>query len=80
MVAGDIFVTLVDAEVNGEPLPQPFVDAMHQENLARELYSDPDMRTKLRRFESISIEDDKLVLKVKRDQTSDPEENSAPLP
>ncbi len=78
MVAGDIFVTLVDAEVNGEPLPRSFIDAMSEQNLAKDVYNNPDLRKSLRRFESISIEDDKIVLKVRRDQPPGPAQESAP--
>ncbi len=60
---GVLIVTLSGAEVKGEKVPQQFIDGMSKENLAKELYKDPDAAATLRRIESVSIEDDKIVLK-----------------
>jgi hypothetical protein len=60
---GVLIVTLQDAEVKGEKLPQQFIDGMGQENLAKDAYKDPEVAATLRRIESISIENDKIVLK-----------------
>jgi hypothetical protein len=60
---GVLIVTLNDAEVKGEKLPQQFIEAMSKENLAKDAYKDPEVASTLRRIESISIEGDKIVLK-----------------
>ena len=60
---GVLIVTLQDAEVKGEKLPQQFIDGMSKENLAKDAYKDPEVAATLRRIESISIEHDKIVLK-----------------
>ncbi len=68
MENGILIVTLADAEVNEERVPQQFIDAMAAENLAKDLYKDPKNAEMLRRFESVSIEDDRIILKLRRDQ------------
>ena len=60
---GVLIVTLADAEVKGQKLPQQFIDTMGKENLAKDMYKDPEMAKTLGRIESISIEHDKIVLK-----------------
>ncbi len=65
MEGGVLIVTLTDAEVNGEKLPQQFIDAMANENLAKEMYKNPENAKTMRRFEDIRIEDDKVILTLK---------------
>lgn len=60
---GVLIVTLADATFKGEKLPPQFMEAMGKENLAKEMYKDPEMAKTLGRIESISIEHDKIVLK-----------------
>ncbi len=60
---GVLIVTLADAEVKGEKLPQQFMEAMSKENFAKDMYKDPEMAKTLGRIESISIDHDKIVLK-----------------
>lgn len=60
---GVLIVTLTDAEVKGEKIPQEILDAMGKENLAKDIYKDPEVAETLRRIESVSIEDDKIILK-----------------
>lgn len=69
---GILIVTLVDAEVKGEPLPKEFVDAIAQENLAKDVYKDPENAKMLRQFESIEVRDSKIILKA-RPEASDAE-------
>jgi hypothetical protein len=66
---GVLIVTLVDAEVKGERVPAPFIEGMSQENLAKDVYKDPEVAQTLRRFESMRIEDDKIIL-IPRRQTA----------
>lgn len=59
---GVLIVTLDDAEVNGEPLPSQFLDPIRKENLAKDAYKDAKSAEFLRKFESLKIENDKIIL------------------
>ncbi len=65
---GVLIVTLADAEVNGNPVPEAIMEGMRKENLAKEMYKDPEFAKKLGRFESIIIDDDRIVLTLKEKQ------------
>lgn len=67
MEGGVLIVTADQAEVNGEAVPDQFMEAMRQENLAKDIYKDPENAKFMRQFEDIRIEDDKFILRVKRD-------------
>ncbi|MEM8671057.1 MAG: hypothetical protein AAGG48_26260 [Planctomycetota bacterium] len=71
MENGILIVTLTDASVNGEKVPEEIVKEIAKENLAKDLYNDADNAKTLRKFESVRVEGDKLILKFKR---SDEEE------
>ena len=71
MHKGVLIVTLTGAEVNGEPVPPHIIEAMSRENLAKDAYKDPETAKMMRRVESLTIEDDKIILKLKAE--SDPE-------
>lgn len=58
-------VTLKSGSVKGQPLPQQIIDALAQENLAKEALDDPDVAKQLRKFDSIKVEGDKLILRLK---------------
>ncbi|TWT30197.1 hypothetical protein KOR34_47550 [Posidoniimonas corsicana] len=61
-------VTLKAGEVNGQPLPQQFIDALAKENLAKDLLDEPEVAEKIRKFESIRVEGDKLILRLKESE------------
>lgn len=65
---GVLIVNLADAEVNGEPVPKAILDGISRANLAKDLYKDKEVAEKMRKFESLAIEDDKIVLKLRRDE------------
>lgn len=65
MEGGVLIVTLVDAEVGGERLPDQFIEAMANENLAKEFYKKEENAKTMRRFEDIRIEDDRVFLRLK---------------
>ncbi|MDG2221119.1 MAG: hypothetical protein P8L85_07055 [Rubripirellula sp.] len=75
MQNGKLFVSLVDAELKGEPLPAEFVDAMAAENLAKNAYSDPDAKKVLDKLEDVRVDGDKLILSFK--QADESEEGEA---
>ncbi|QDV87093.1 hypothetical protein [Planctomycetes bacterium TBK1r] len=66
MDGGVLIVTVDQAELNGEPVPEEFMQAMRQENLAKDVYKDPENAKFMSRFEDIRVEDDKFILRVKR--------------
>jgi len=59
---GVLIVTLDEAEVNGESLPSQFLDSIRKENLAKDAYKDPKSAEFLRKFERLTIENDKIIL------------------
>ncbi len=67
MENGVLIVTVDQAEVKGEPVPEQFLTPLRQENLAKDLYEDPQNAEFMRRFEDIRIEDDKIILRPKRE-------------
>jgi hypothetical protein len=60
---GVLIVTLADAIVKGKRVPQAIIEGIGKENLARDMYKDPEVAEMLRRFESLIIEEDKIILK-----------------
>lgn len=64
---GILMVRLVSARVNDEPLPDVFLDHLKKENLAKEVYKDEANAKIIRRFESVRVEDDKIIAKLKDD-------------
>ncbi len=59
-------VTLSAATVNGKDVPDQFIEAMSRENLAKDLHNDPKIAETLSKFESVKVEDDKIILKPRR--------------
>jgi len=62
---GVLIVTLADAEVNGQKIPKEIMDALKNENLAKELYKNPKIEKILGKFERLLIEKDKIILTPK---------------
>jgi hypothetical protein len=60
-----LFVTVADAYVKGEQAPKFVIDAIAGENLARDINQHPRMKPRLEKFDSISIEDDNVILRAK---------------
>ncbi len=71
MENGVLIVTIADAEVNGESLPEMVLEPLRQENLAKDAYKDPENAKILRRFESLTIENDRIILTPRTQQTTD---------
>ncbi len=71
MENGILIVTLADAEVKGEKVPAQVLDAMRKENLAKSLYDDAETAKQFRRIESVVVEDGKVVLKVRKEETGE---------
>lgn len=62
---GVLIVTVDQAEVNGQPVPDTFMEGLRKENLAKETYKDAETAKQLARIEKIVIADDRIVLKVR---------------
>jgi hypothetical protein len=75
---GVLIVTLDDAEVNGEPLPAQILDAIRNENLAKDAYKDAKSAEFLRKFERLTIENDKIILTPAPLKKNAPIESSNP--
>ncbi|TWU48131.1 hypothetical protein [Rubripirellula reticaptiva] len=62
---GVLMVRLVSASVNDEPIPDAFLNGIKDENLAKEIYKNEKNAKIIRRFDSIRVEDDKIIAKLK---------------
>ena len=65
MEDGILVVKLTDASVKGQQIPASVMEGFASENLAKDAYKDAKNAEMLRKFESIQVVDDKLVLKLK---------------
>ena len=65
MEDGILVVKLTDASVKGQQIPTSVMEGFASENLARDAYKDAKNAEMLRKFESIEVVDDKIVLKLK---------------
>lgn len=59
---GVLIVTIDEAEVNGKPVPDEIMDSMRNENLAKDAYKDPQTAEFLKKFERLTIEDNRIIL------------------
>jgi len=59
---GVLIVTIDSLEVNGKPLPDQFLNGLRSQNLAKDAYKNPEQAELFRRFESIQIKDDTIIL------------------
>jgi hypothetical protein len=75
---GVLIVTLQSAEVNGQPVPESIMAGIRQENLAKDMYKDAELAEKLRKFESLEIEGDKIILTPKRPSVDTPPAETPP--
>jgi hypothetical protein len=65
---GVLVVTLASATVQDEILPTNFVEAMREENLTPDIYNQGETADLLRRLESLTIDDGKIILKSRVDE------------
>ena len=59
---GVLIVTLADATVKGQPLPQSFVDELRNQNLAKDNYKDPEVAKLLSQFDRLEVGDGQITL------------------
>jgi hypothetical protein len=73
---GVLIVTLADAAVKGKKVPQNIIEGIGKENLAKDVYKDAEVAETLRRFSSLTIEKDKVIL-TPRMPSNDADETKA---
>ena len=62
---GVLIVTAREVQVKGKPLPETFMGAIRQENLAKDAYKDPKHAEALRKVESLKVEDGRVIIKAR---------------
>ena len=62
---GVLRLFLDDVQVKGAPLPPAILTRFRSENLAKDWQNNPQHATELQKYESIRLQDDKLILKNK---------------
>lgn len=65
MEDGMLEIHLTDANVKGERIPEAVLEGFSQENLAKDFYKDRKNAEMLRKFETIEVVDDSIVLKLR---------------
>jgi len=81
---GELDVRLKSLEVNGKTMPPDVANQFKQQNLFENV-NDPKMRAEIRKFESMQIKGDKVILKAKAKRKANEDEpkkidESAPAP
>ena len=61
---GLLIITLKSMLVNGQKLPEEFMQNLQKENLAADLYKDPEKAKALRRLKTVKMENNKLLIEV----------------
>ena len=61
---GVLLVTLQALTVKGKPLPEMFLEGLRQENLAKDLYKDPETAETMRRIKTIRIQGGRLIVET----------------
>ncbi len=59
---GVLVVRAQEASVNGQPVPEDIMAGIREENLAGEVYDDPDTAKWLRKFKKLEIRDSQIIL------------------
>lgn len=62
---GVLVVTVDQAEVNGEAVPESLMSGIRKENLAKDVAKDPEVAETIAKFESLEIQEDRIVLTAK---------------
>ncbi len=63
---GRLVVNAESIEVNGKPIPEEIMAGIRNENLLEKLYTDPNIGPVIKQVESASIENGKLILKLRK--------------
>ena len=78
---GVLIVQVDNAEVNGKPVPEEFMKGLRNQNVAKDAYDDPKTAEFLKKFERLTIEEDKIILTpAKKKADAVPSETGQPNP
>lgn len=66
---GILVVTLQSLQVKGQPVPEEIMAALRRENLAKDAYGNPETAALLSKFDSVTIEDERVVVKARTQGT-----------
>jgi hypothetical protein len=62
---GVLIVTLDSFEVNGKRAPDEMMKGIREQNLAKDLYKNPENAERIRKLESLEVKDGKIFIKVR---------------
>ena len=60
---GQLSFAIEDVQVNGKPLPAPIMSELTKKDLAQEIMKDPEAAKNISKFESVDVEDGKIILR-----------------
>ena len=69
---GELVVHAQEASVNGDAIPENIMQDIRKENLAKDVDNDPEVRKWLRKFESLEIRDNMIVLSPNKQVSEGP--------
>ncbi len=75
---GVLYVTLDSFAINGQAMPEDALKQMRARNLADEINKDPKKAAEVRKIESLSVKDGKLIIKMR--PSENPPKASEPAP
>ena len=73
---GELIVHMEEIEVKGKKPPEDAMKGFRQQNLAKDLFKDPENAKMLRKLESLEIKDGKIIVKVKAKSDAAPSPTS----
>ncbi len=69
---GHLGVFIDDIQVKGQPLPKPLLSRLKAEDLAEGFQSDPGAAAEIQKFDTIKVENGKLILRNKPKEPTSP--------
>lgn len=75
IVNGNLIVNMTDAEVKGEQVPAEVMTELKRENLAKDLFRDPESQKALSRIDSIEIQEGQITLRINNEGIESAEES-----
>jgi hypothetical protein len=68
---GVLFVTADNVTVKGKPLPDSLMQGFRTQNLAKDVYNNPENAEVLRKIEKVEVKDGKITIKARPKETTD---------
>jgi hypothetical protein len=69
---GVLIVILDSIEVNGKRPPDEMMKGIREQNLAKDVYKDPEGAERIRKLESLEVKDGKIIIKARAKAEADP--------